>query len=241
MLASHTRICSRIFSHCISTDSRIRVRKNIPNGVKLIRVRQAMPLVTISSSIRETLKKHEIIPDVIDDFTPATMISVSYPSKKEVTLGNTLSPKETQDVPKIQITPEAADDDSKYTLVLTDPDAPSREDPKWSEFCHWISSDIKLPSIEAIASAQSLEEASPKKGKDVVDYMGPAPPEGTGKHRYVFLLYRNGPKTGTLTGPADHRKNWGGDKPRHGARQWAKENDLTLVGANFFFAQNSKQ
>ena len=24
------------------------------------------------------------------------------------------------------------------TVVLTDPDAPSRESPEWSEFCHWI-------------------------------------------------------------------------------------------------------
>jgi len=24
------------------------------------------------------------------------------------------------------------------TLALTDPDAPSKEDPKWGEMCHWI-------------------------------------------------------------------------------------------------------
>jgi len=24
------------------------------------------------------------------------------------------------------------------TIILTDPDAPSRKDPKWSEMCHWI-------------------------------------------------------------------------------------------------------
>lgn len=24
------------------------------------------------------------------------------------------------------------------TLALTDPDAPSRKDPKWGEMCHWI-------------------------------------------------------------------------------------------------------
>lgn len=27
---------------------------------------------------------------------------------------------------------------SGLTLVLTDPDAPSRDDPKWSEMCHFI-------------------------------------------------------------------------------------------------------
>lgn len=133
---------------------------------------------------------------VVDDFTPSTMISVSYPSKKEVTLGNTLSPDETQDKPHIQITPEPSEESSTYTVVsipfnlitpvltkvqlqvLTDPDAPSRDDPKWSEFCHWISTDYKSPSIEAIATAESFEAASVKGGKDVVEYMGPAPPKG---------------------------------------------------------------
>lgn len=51
----------------------------------------------------------------------------------------------------------------------------------------------------------------------------------TGKHRYVFLLYRHGSDTKDITGPKE-RKNWGTGKPRHGARQWAKGHDLTLVG-----------
>jgi phosphatidylethanolamine-binding protein (PEBP) family uncharacterized protein len=33
--------------------------------------------------------------------------------------------------PELQSTPG-------LTVVLTDPDAPSRKDPRWSEFCHWI-------------------------------------------------------------------------------------------------------
>lgn len=33
---------------------------------------------------------------------------------------------------------EKALDLKGLTIVLTDPDAPSRGDPKWSEVCHWI-------------------------------------------------------------------------------------------------------
>lgn len=33
--------------------------------------------------------------------------------------------------PHIKSTPGIA-------IALTDPDAPSRDDPKWSEMCHWI-------------------------------------------------------------------------------------------------------
>lgn len=199
-----------------------------------------MPLVTINQSVIETLKKHEIIPDVIDEFNPTTTVSVEYPHKHSVKLGNTLSPNNTQDRPHIQVTPEPEHEGAKYTLVMTDPDAPSREDPKWSEFCHWISSDIELPSVESIAAAQSFEASAAKGKKEVVEYMGPAPPEKTGKHRYVFLLYRHSSDTKDLTSPKE-RKNWGTGKARHGARQWAGEYNLTLVGANFFFAENSKQ
>ena len=54
----------------------------------------------------------------------------------------------------------------------------------------------------------------------------------TGKHRYVFLLYRHGPGTQNISRPSQ-RQNWGTGRPRHGARQWAKEHDLTLVGMYF--------
>ena len=63
---------------------------------------------------------------------------------------------------------------------MTDPDAPSREDPKWSEYCHWILSDIKLPSIESLSSAETFEATAAKGKKEVIEYMGPAPPESKG-------------------------------------------------------------
>ncbi|RPB02382.1 PEBP-like protein, partial [Choiromyces venosus 120613-1] len=201
-----------------------------------------MPLVTINQSLRESLTKHEIIPDVVDDFTPTTMISVAYPNaNKEVSLGNTLKPEDTQEKPVIQITPEGTDESQTYTIVLTDPDAPSRDNPVWSEFCHWIVTDVKLPSLEALSSAQTAEAASVNLSgaSELVEYMGPAPPAKTKKHRYVFLLYRN-ESSKKLEAPSK-RKKWGNDDYRKGARQWADKYGLSLVGANFFFAQNSKQ
>ncbi|PWW79206.1 PEBP-like protein [Tuber magnatum] len=201
-----------------------------------------MPLVTINQSIRESLKKHGVIPDVVDDFTPTTMISIAYPNtNKEVSLGNTLKPEDAQEKPTIQITPEGTDESQTYTIVLTDPDAPSRDSPEWSEFCHWIVTDVKLPSLEALSSAQTAEAASVNlsDASELVEYMGPGPPEKTKKHRYVFLLYRN-ESSKKLEGPSK-RKKWGNDDYRKGARQWSDKYGLSLVGANFFFAQNSKQ
>jgi len=170
------------------------------------------------------------------------MISVAYPgSNKEVSLGNTLKPEDVQERPVVQITPEDADESLTYTIVLTDPDAPSRGDPKWSEFCHWIVTDVTLRPLEALASAKTQEEASIdlSSNPEVVEYMGPAPPAKTGKHRYVFLLYRNGPSK-KLEAPSE-RKRWGHEGYRKGAREFADKYGLSLVGANFFYAQDSKQ
>ena len=65
--------------------------------------------------------------------------------------------------------------------------------------------------------------------------MGPAPPKGTGPHRYVFVLLHGDPSKLT---PPPERKNWGTGKARHGVKQWAAKEGLDVVGANFFYAEN---
>jgi phosphatidylethanolamine-binding protein (PEBP) family uncharacterized protein len=110
---------------------------------------------------------------------------------------------------------------------MTDPDAPSREDPKWSEFCHWIITGLK-PAASSTADPAAPRPVAISKGREIVEYMGPAPPPKTGKHRYVFLLYKDG-KTDKMEGPPE-RKKWGNHEHRRGVRQWAKKYDLELVG-----------
>lgn len=88
--------------------------------------------------------------------------------------------------------------------------------------CHWIVTGISLSasnSSEGIdeASAYSLELSPHTENKavadmkDLVEYMAPAPPEGTGKHRYVFVLLASedgkNSKKG-LTKPKE-RPRWG--------------------------------
>jgi hypothetical protein len=75
-----------------------------------------------------------------------------------VTLGNTIKPKRVQTAPTLKIwCPEVKEDDEKavelkgLTIVLTDPDAPSRESPEWSEVCHWIA---KVPVKKTIRKGE---------------------------------------------------------------------------------------
>lgn len=89
-----------------------------------------------------------IIDQVVDDFTPKCFVELYYDDKEErVTLGNTLQRKHTKEKPFMMIFCPKVRETTGFTIVLTDPDAPSRENPKWGEMCHWI----------AIAGGHSLD------------------------------------------------------------------------------------
>ncbi|KAK6532939.1 hypothetical protein TWF281_007110 [Arthrobotrys megalospora] len=188
--------------------------------------------IATNQSIIDRLKADGVIPDVIDEFTPSVSIQAEFPSGKAIQLGNTLKKAATQDQPEVSIAIQGSSgsEDVRYTMCLTDPDAASRDNPKWAEFCHWLVTDIRPTS-------GPLEL---KTAKELLEYMGPAPPEKTGKHRYVLLLFKNG---GVEPPKLDGRKKWGFEdhEPRVGARHYAKKYDLELVGANFFFCENEKQ
>jgi len=115
---------------------------------------------------------------------------------------------------------------------MTDPDAKSRETHENAEFLHWLITDLTIPEGKA---ADGSDDIDLSKGKVLMEYMGPAPPKGTGKHRYVILLFKNDGEKEPVV-PKD-RAHWGytvEGKERVGAMRYAGENGLTLVGANFF-------
>lgn len=136
-----------------------------------------------------------------------------------------------------------------YVVTLTDPDAPSRDNPEWSEMCHWIASNVTiaqdaysiLPLLDlGLNKWTGLASEGPD---DVMEYKPPGPPPKTGKHRYVFLVFA--PKNETtdplhLSKPED-RQHWGTGKEGGGVREWAGDNGLVPVAANFIYSKNKKQ
>jgi len=184
------------------------------------------------------LKKAEIIPTVIDEFLPSLTLNITW-HNATASLGNTISPDDVQDMPSVTLYSQDSDilsaSSMTYTVTLTDPDAPSRDDPEWSEICHWIATKIKAKSSSNFHATRKLREVMP--------YKPPGPPPKTGKHRYVFLVFA--PRNGTseklfLSKPGD-RQHWGMDGERVGVRQWAEKNGLVPVAANFIYSQNDKQ
>ncbi|KAL6249132.1 carboxypeptidase Y inhibitor [Rhinocladiella similis] len=190
-----------------------------------------------TSTIRDTLLANKIIGDVLDDFEPSYYIEVDYPSTHDkVVLGNDIPVDAVSERPVFNFfpikPPSVEAKNSAFTIALTDPDAKSRDKPKWSEMCHWILTNLTTP---APGPPPGTHGAKPG---EIIKYLPPSPPPKTGAHRYVFVLLAG--DSSNLKAPRD-RKHWGYDKVRHGVRDWADENDLKVVGANFFFAQNEKQ
>lgn len=96
-----------------------------------------------------------------------------YPSGVSADLGNELTPTQVKDKPTLTWD---AENGAYYTLLMIDPDAPSRQNPKFREFRHWLVMNIPGTSIN--------------KGDEVIGYISSGPPKNTGLHRYVFLIYK---------------------------------------------------
>ncbi|XP_020798725.1 protein D3 [Drosophila serrata] len=115
---------------------------------------------------------HKIVPDVLQS-CPYKMLKVTYSGGQRVDMGRELTPTQVKQQPTVEW---EADPNTLYTLILTDPDAPSRKDPKYREWHHWLVVNIPGNNIE--------------EGQVLTAYVGAGPPEGTGLHRYVFLVFK---------------------------------------------------
>ncbi|KAK9329439.1 phosphatidylethanolamine-binding protein [Lipomyces starkeyi] len=207
-----------------------------------------MRLATISQSILEAMKSHKVIPDVVDDFVPSSLLSVDYAEGHHAALGNTLQYSEARDLPKFSIThineqeaptQSLLSPSQRFTIVMTDPDAPPTSDAhKSSHYANFVISGIRVTSTDAVTEfdtgmPDSPETVAPANGQVLLDYQLPILDVPTRRHRYVFLLYREDGRTVPKTPPERH--NWGFGSAVAGAREWASRYGLTLVGANFFY------
>ena len=145
---------------------------------------------------------------------------VKYPSGAVVNYGNLLDPKVLQEVPEVSWPAQGAD---LYTLMMIDPDAPTRFINFLSPINHWLV--INIPGAD-IANGEILAE-----------YIGPGPPRFTGTHRYTFLVYKQSkriePDQNTITKGLSIRRL------RTTARGISKKYDLgEPIAANFFLSKH---
>ena len=138
---------------------------------------------------------------------PSDILNVTYNDNKVID-GNILTPTLTNIFPNIILNNK--DEDGLYTLIMTDPDAPSRSNPSFREFIHYVCINIKGNDI--------------KTGQEIASYIGPAPPYNSGLHRYYFVVYKQTSKIDSELA-IEYYKNRGGLK----SNQWCITNKCEMA------------
>lgn len=164
------------------------------------------------------MEENGIVPDVID-VAPKAIVKIDYPCGVSVDNGKELTPTQVKDQPAVSW---SAEDGALYLLAMIDPDAPSRQNPIRREVLHCLIGNIPGSDVGA--------------GDTLFEYMGSGAPEGTGLHRYVWLLYKQ-------PGRIDFQQETVSKRSRRGRinfsiRKFAAEKNLGQpVAGNFFVAQ----
>ncbi|CAH1128979.1 unnamed protein product [Ceutorhynchus assimilis] len=179
---------------------------------------QAFSRVNCNTNPLENMEKEKVVPEVIDK-VPGEVAEVVFPSGVKAEMGKTLTPTLVKDKPTVKWNAES---DVLYTVCMTDPDAPSRSNPKFREWHHWLVGNIPGNDIS--------------KGEILTGYVGAGPPKGSGLHRYVILVFKQ-PKKITFDEP--RIPNTSGDKrPKFSIKQFAQKYSLEgPIAGNFFQAE----
>lgn len=159
---------------------------------------------------------------VVFRFAPTVTIDCAWAGSAPVSEGDEVKPGAVADAPVLALVPVPGAvgapplPDTLFTVMLTDPDAPSPLAPVNGEFVHWLA--VNCPGADLAA------------GESAVAYFGPAPGQGSGEHRYVLAVYA---QPGAIDVPAAERVSaTSGFPPRRKfiARHFAKTHALVPAG-----------
>jgi hypothetical protein len=146
-------------------------------------------------------------------------LKVKYPNGLEVNLGNELTPTSVKEEPLVEWPVEEG---AFYTLSMSDPDAPSRNNPSYGEVKHWL--------VVNIPGSQISE------GETLAAYIGSGPRKDSGLHRYVFLVYKQPSIIAHSEIPVGNRSRKG--RLSFKIREFAKKHSLgEPIAGNFYVAQ----
>ncbi|KAI0106628.1 PEBP-like protein [Daldinia grandis] len=143
-----------------------------------------MSLTTHTTNMASSLAHANLVPGpasalIPAAFAPTTHLGISF-GDKAADLGTFFRAGECKQAPRISFSPEAdanIQGDASYLFILTDPDAPTPDDPKFAFWRHYVVSGLKPAEKDG-------------EGKVLTEYLGPGPKDDSKPHRYLFLLFR---------------------------------------------------
>ncbi len=124
--------------------------------------------------------------------------------------GEIIPLKYTQESPKINFT---KNNNEKYTIIMVDPDAPSRKSPIYKYFLHWL-----------IINNNEI----------IMDFTPPSPPKNSGPHRYfIFVLKQN-----KLLNSSSIKINNKMKREKFNLAEFIADNNLEIIDSKHFVTKN---
>jgi len=130
------------------------------------------------------MEADSVVPDMVDT-VPVHVLHVRWSAGVEAAMGNELTPTKVR-YPPIELR-WPAQRDALYTLIMSDLDPPSRAEPTNREALHWLVVNIPGGDIP--------------RGDTYTEYIGSGPPEGSGLHRYVLMVFKQTEKLTNVDRP----------------------------------------
>ncbi|XP_050321984.1 putative odorant-binding protein A5 [Bactrocera neohumeralis] len=156
----------------------------------------------------------EVVPDILDE-PPKELLKIEYDGGLDVGRGEEFTPTQTKDEPKLDWT---AEPDAFYTIIMTNPDIPTRQNPATREWLHWLV--VNIPGTDLA------------KGFVLDPYIGPLNPKESGLVRNVFLVFKQLDKR-EFGEPILNNTSVAGHE-RFSSKGFAKKYGMELVAGNIF-------
>ncbi|KAF1945287.1 PEBP-like protein [Clathrospora elynae] len=137
----------------------------------------------------QAFSEHKVIPDVFPNIVNLPYdLTVKWPTATLDTPGKELDREDTQEEPKVFITPPPSESLDNLVLLLTDPDLMMNNDIYFGQVRHWLVTNLSSNTDGSLSHFASAERSP---------YVGPAPLPNymyARPHRYVFILARGSGK-----------------------------------------------
>jgi len=129
--------------------------------------------------VKQQFTNAHIVPDGLPSFDPSALLTVDFkPSVGVITVGQQLAKNDSTFQPNITVQTTSNSTGAKYTFMMVDFNYAGSSNPG-GYYLHWLSNDNTLGSNGTLTPPADTIEP----------YGGPAPPSGSGPHRYTLLLF----------------------------------------------------
>jgi len=132
-------------------------------------------------AIEAHFKQAGITPDLLTSFTPTAVLELQYSGiTGDVPPGKALTKDQVAPTPNLTITGanSSLTFTDTYTIAMVDA-GPVGTDESKGVTRHWLVNNVNIAGNKVVGT----------NGTAITQYAGPAPPAGTGPHRYVILIY----------------------------------------------------